>query len=194
MIVESVGFDDLKARLGLERLKRVARGLGSMQPVMRNVGVLMLAQNREHFDKARGKEQTGVSFGSIQWQPFKGTTQLIKSHKFVPSQYAKRKRAAGKENWLMVFNRGLMDSLTLRDKAGSVFRLRPLAVEVGTKMKVAGYNWDTRRTVFLLPSDREGILDIVVESLRSLWVGSSDRLRAAWARHKAQGSPQNPGV
>jgi hypothetical protein len=135
----------LKGRQTIEEL----RGrLVSFRKVFDEIIERWVRHNRDKFDQSRGQELEGVSFdfGTI-WRG-------------VQPRYERRKRRAGFDDWLMVREGTLRDSLTHRDGFGWYEEVQDKSAAYGTILKTAGYHAETRPVIFLDRQDLTTIADM----------------------------------
>jgi hypothetical protein len=107
--------------------------------------------NEAKFLAAQGKQAVGVSFdageAAVFWKP-------------LSESYLAWKTAQGVEDWLMVLEGDLIESMTNADDTNAFQEVTPMAARFGTLLPQATFNADTRPVMFLDATDREMIRDM----------------------------------
>jgi len=108
--------------------------------------------NDEKFDEAQGQSQSGVTFdaqGGVTWQPLKDDYFEAKSRDY--------------DDWLMVRDGTLMESLTNPGAEGWFEELTPRTARFGTTLPYANYDWvvEARPVAFLDREDEDTVRDMV---------------------------------
>jgi len=136
-------------------MAKQAEKMKDFSALFRVIENLWVEHNKDKFDKARGAQEMGVSFpDGIFWEE-------------LSEKYLARKEAQGYDDWLMVKSGALMRSLTDRG-TGWFDIIEPMAAYWGTELPEAGYNFESRPTVFLDPVDRKNIVDTLYKWLEDM--------------------------
>lgn len=103
--------------------------------------------NDEKFEQAQGASLSGLDFdGDVSWDPLTPDYFETKSEDY--------------DDWLMVRDGDLLESLTNPGAAGWFEQITPRSARFGTTLPQAGWNWDKRPTMFLDEWDRDMIRDL----------------------------------
>lgn len=129
--------------------RMIARIRAGFEDVYHEIIERFTAHNEDKFDQAAGAQGTGTAFdsGMVIWKP-------------LSPAYAAEKSAAGYNDWLMVREGDLIESLTNPDDAGWYEEVGDRHARFGTVLPQAGFNQETRPVMFLDPDDRQMTADM----------------------------------